>query len=106
MIQSIDDVNRLEYLLRGNPGEVSIASRLVEVILSQDVADQDIDRLKELQENFDLKTQSFDRRIDSSPKKAVYNVGLFLPFNYRDDSVELSEARVKLGGKNAKQVLR
>ena len=89
VIQSIDDVNRLEYLLRGNPDEVSIASRLVEVILSQDVADQDIDRLKELQENFDLKLNLLIEGIDSSPKKAVYNVGLFLPFNYRDDSVSL-----------------
>ncbi len=89
VVQSINDINELEYLLQANMGEVSIASRLAEVILAQDVAEQDIDRLNKLQDQFDLSLNLAIEGIDSSPKKAVYNVGLFLPFNYRDDSLSL-----------------
>lgn len=89
VVQSISGINELEYLLQANPGDIVIASRLAELILSQDVSDQDIDRLNELQENFDLSLNLSIEGIDSSPKKSIYNVGLFLPFNYSGDSLSL-----------------
>ena len=89
VVQSLSDINQLRNLLQLHPSDEIIASRLVEVILDQDVSDQDIDLLNELQDSFDLNLNLSIEGIDSSPKKAIYNVGLFLPFNYRDDSVSL-----------------
>ena len=89
-VQSLTSINQLEYLLQGNPNEVSLASRLAEVILSQNVTDQDIDRLNELQDQFDLNLNLAVEGVEASPKKAVYNVGLFLPFNYQSDSLSLA----------------
>ena len=89
VVQSISEINELEYLLQSNPGDIILASRLAKAILAQDVSNQDVDRLKELQDNYNSSLNLSIDGIDSSPKKAVYNVGLLLPFNYSGDSLSL-----------------
>ena len=85
----ITDMDMLKELLSENPKEPVLASQLADQILKLDVADQDIDLLEQLSEQYDLTLDLGIEGIDSSPKKAIYNVGLFLPFTYSDDSLRL-----------------
>lgn len=83
------DIEVLETMLKEFPEEGAIASRIAELILQVPVEEQNIDRLMGLEEDYDLKIELGIEGIESSPKKSVYNVGLFLPFYYRTDSASL-----------------
>ena len=83
------DIEVLETMLKEFPEEGAIASRIAELILQKPVEEQNIDRLMGLEEDYDLKIELGIEGIESSPKKSVYNVGLFLPFYYRTDSASL-----------------
>lgn len=85
----VSDIEKLKELLSLYPDETLIASRLANQMLSLDVIEQDIDLLTNLQSKYAL---NFDLGLDGiefSPKKEVYNVGLFLPFSFRSDSARL-----------------
>ncbi|GAB5527660.1 MAG: hypothetical protein Roseis2KO_55320 [Roseivirga sp.] len=89
----ITDMDLLRSLLKENPKETVLASQLADQILKLDVAEQDIDLLDSLSNRYDL---SLDLGIDGiarSPKKEIYNVGLFLPFSYLDDSARLERVQ-------------
>lgn len=81
--------NLLTELLRENPGQSVLASQLACEILKKPVAEQDIDLLDKLSSQYELDLNLQTGGIEFSPKKEIYNVGLFLPFAYRDDSVSL-----------------
>lgn len=89
-IDSIHDINRLKSLLQEYP-ENLIASQLASEILRLDVQDQDLDLLDSLQNQYDLQISLTLDDITFSPKKEVYNVGLFLPFAYRGDSARIGQ---------------
>ena len=83
----IEDLVLLQGLLRENPDQTVLASQYAKQILKLDVAEQDIDQLKELSEKYELSLDLGIDGIDASPRKEIYNVGLFLPFSFREDSV-------------------
>lgn len=85
----ITDEATLTSLLEENPDQVVLASQLANQILKKPVADQDVDRLNELASQYDLKLELGVEGIASSPKKEIYNIGVFLPYAYRGDSVRL-----------------
>ena len=89
-IDSIHDINRLKSLLQEYP-ENLIASQLASEILRLDVENQDLDLLDSLQNQYNLQISLTLDDITFSPKKEVYNVGLFLPFAYRGDSVRIAQ---------------
>ena len=89
----ITDEQQLKRLLELKPEATVLASQLADQILTLDVADQDIDLLNELSERYNLNLNLGIEGIESSPKKAVYNVGVFLPFTFREDSVGLLRQR-------------
>ncbi|WP_422354627.1 ABC transporter substrate-binding protein [Roseivirga pacifica] len=83
------EIDVLEQMLSEFPQEGAIASRIAELILEKPVEEQDINRLMSLEESYELKIDLGVEGIESSPKKSVYNMGLFLPFYYRSDSASL-----------------
>ena len=83
------DLNILKGLLSKYPEENLLASKLANGILALDIEYQDIDLLNELQSTYALDLNLGIDGIDYSPKKSIYNVGLFLPFAYSDDSIRL-----------------
>lgn len=85
----ITDMDLLTSLLTENPNESVLASQLANQILKKEVADQDIDLLDSLASRYDLKLDLGIDGIEDSPKKSMYNVGVFLPFTFRNDSVRL-----------------
>lgn len=88
---AVNDLNyqeQLKSLLVAFPENV-VANRLAQLIAREDVAVQDTDLLEELRENYELTVSLTQDPVDFSPKKSVYNVGLFLPFVYREDSARL-----------------
>lgn len=86
VLAGTSDVEELKSLLEEYPEE-AVASRLANQILSLDVKDQDIDLLSALQDQYDLRLDLSIDGIEESPKKEIYNVGLFLPFSYSEDSI-------------------
>lgn len=85
----VTDMELLQSLLEENPKETVLASQLVDQILKLDVSEQNIDLLESLSGRYDLSLDLGVEGIANSPKKEIYNVGLFLPFTYSDDSVRL-----------------
>lgn len=85
----LTDENLLRELLQENPGQSVLASQLAREILKKPVAEQDIELLDKLSSQHGLHLNLQIEGIEFSPKKEIYNVGVFLPFNYRDDSVSL-----------------
>lgn len=83
----LTDEDLLTELLRENPGQSVLASQLAREILKKPVAEQDIDLLDKLSSQYRLNLNLQIEGIGFSPKKEIYNVGVFLPFAYRDDSV-------------------
>lgn len=83
------DLNELKKTLNSFPEESVITSRIVELILASPSDKQDIDLLTELESNYELIISNAVGDIQGSPKKTIYNVGLFLPFYYRSDSTSL-----------------
>ncbi len=88
-LSKISEITQLKTLLALYPEESVLANNLVNAILAMDVQDQDIDLINELSTKYEIAVNVGFEDIESSPKKAVYNVGLFLPFRYREDSVSL-----------------
>jgi predicted negative regulator of RcsB-dependent stress response len=88
-VAASSDIDELKATLSAFSSESIVASRLAEVVLAQPKAQQDIALLSQLKENYDLKIKPSIAGIEASPKKKVYNVGLFLPFYYRSDSASL-----------------
>lgn len=86
------DLGVLKRLLSEYPEENLIASKLANNILDLNINDQDIDLLTELQSQYALDLDLSIDGIDFSPKKDVYNIGLFLPFSYSEDSASLVRA--------------
>ena len=84
-----DDITVLKKTLDSFPNESVLASRIVELILAMPSDNQHADMLMELKDNYELTTSNSVGDIQESPKKSVYNVGLFLPFYYRSDSTSL-----------------
>lgn len=89
----ITDMELLQSLLGENPKETVLASQLVDQILKLDVAEQDIDLLERLSGKYDLSLDLGIEGIANSPKKEIYNVGLFLPFSYLEDSARLERVQ-------------
>ncbi|MFY0591049.1 hypothetical protein [Roseivirga sp.] len=83
------DMAILKGLLAEYPEDNLLASKLANGILSLDIENQDIDLLNELQSTYALNLDLGIDGIEFSPKKSVYNVGLFLPFAYSSDSARL-----------------
>lgn len=88
-INKTNDAEVLKELLDEYPEEEKLASRIAQIILGQPAVDQDVSYLMELQNNYELSITAPIEGIESSPRKSVYNVGLFLPFYYRSDSASL-----------------
>ncbi|WP_286756658.1 tetratricopeptide repeat protein [Roseivirga sp. UBA838] len=82
----ISGVDSLKSLLT-EFNDDKIASRLADVMLDLPVVEQDMDLLEALQQNYNLELSLSLEGIAFSPKKEVYNIGLFLPFAYRNDSL-------------------
>lgn len=89
----ITDMELLKSLLDENPKETVLASQLADQILKLEVAEQDIDLLERLSQKYDLTLDLGIEGIASSPKKDIYNVGLFLPFSYLEDSARLERVQ-------------
>ncbi len=84
-----EDIGELKKTLKSFPEEAAVASRIAELILAMPSDKQDVNLLTELERNYDLTISNSVGDIQESPKKSVYNVGLFLPFYYRSDSASL-----------------
>ena len=80
------DTEKLETLLNRFPDK-AIASALLDQLLEVNVMNQDFDLIQQLLNDYDISPKANIEGISVSPKKAVYNVGLFFPFQYQSDSV-------------------
>ncbi|HEY9117838.1 MAG TPA: hypothetical protein VIN11_08430 [Roseivirga sp.] len=89
-LASVNYIEQLKSLLIAFP-ETSVASKLASLMLQQDVKDQDLELLEQLETAYDLEISLTADGINYSPKKKVYNVGLFLPYAYRNDSARLAQ---------------
>lgn len=87
----VKDIEQLKTLLNQYPNEVVLANNLLNEILKLDVVDQDIDMINELSDKYEIAVNVGFDDIDSSPKKDIYNISLFLPFRYSSDSVALEQ---------------
>lgn len=85
-LSQVQDKTKLKALYAQFPEE-SVASALATEILKSPVNDEDLDVINQLESAFTLDLQLALPSVPSSPKKEVYNVGLMLPFGYRDDSL-------------------
>ena len=85
----VTGIEKLKALLDAYPKESVLANNLVNEILRLDVADQDIDLIEKLSDEYDISVNVGFEEIEFSPKKEVYNIGLFLPFQFREDSASL-----------------
>lgn len=84
-----EDLVTLQQILKTYANEEAVASRMADLILAMPANEQDVELLTQLEQNYDLSISTSAGEITSSPKKQVYNVGLFLPFYYRSDSASL-----------------
>jgi len=84
-------LDKLKSLLKEFPEETILASNLLNEILKRDVMEQDIDLINELSSKYDIAVNVGFENIENSPKKEVYNIGLFLPFRYSEDSLALEK---------------
>lgn len=89
-VSRLQYVEQLRSLLMAFPEDI-VASRLAELILQEDVNDQDLDLLNQLRSNYDLELALTSDPVSVSPKKSVYNIGLFLPFVFREDSTRIAQ---------------
>jgi hypothetical protein len=89
----ITEMELLRELLDENPKETVLASQLADQVLKLPVAEQDLYLLERLSSEYDLSLDLGIDGIGSSPKKEIYNVGLFLPFSYLDDSARLERVQ-------------
>jgi hypothetical protein len=87
----VAEIEQLKMLLNQYPEEVILANNLLNEILKLDVIDQDIDLINELSNEYDISVSVGFDIIESSPKKEVYNISLFLPFRYSEDSLALEQ---------------
>lgn len=88
-LASTDDLNELKAILDSFSNEEKVASRMAEVILSLPSNQQDVELLTSLENKYELNISMAAGDIEASPKKKVYNIGVFLPFYYRSDSLSL-----------------
>lgn len=84
-----DDLVLLKELLNEYPEEDLIASRMADLILAMSSEKRDMALLRSLEEQYNLTLSTSLGEVIVSPKKSVYNVGLFLPFYFRTDSASL-----------------
>lgn len=89
-LTSVNYIEQLKSLLIAFP-ENMVASKLASLLLQQDVQEQDLALIEQLQSEYELEISLTAEGIASSPKKEVYNVGLFLPYAYRNDSARLAQ---------------
>ena len=87
----VTEIEELKSLLIQYPKEVILANNLLNEILKLDVINQDIDLINDLSDEYKIAVNVGFDQIENSPKKEVYNVGLFLPFRYSDDSLALEQ---------------
>lgn len=87
----LKDIEQLKILLNQYPEEVILANNLLNEILKLDVIDQDIDLINDLSSKYEIAVNVGFDGIESSPKKEVYNISLFLPFRYSEDSLALEQ---------------
>lgn len=92
LLSNTGDLNELSKLLDQYPEDNLVASRLANQILEQPVRQQDMDLLSSLQSTYALNLDLGIDGIEYSPKKATYNMGLFLPFSFSTDSAMLVRA--------------
>ncbi|WP_452611689.1 hypothetical protein [Roseivirga echinicomitans] len=83
-----NDRARLKVLLKSYPDPI-IASRLLSSLLTENVMDRNFVLIDSLITTFKISPKANIDGIDFSPKKEVYNIGLFFPFQYAGDSVSL-----------------
>lgn len=82
------DIDRLKTLLKSYPDPV-IASHLLTSLLTKNVMDRDFALIDSLISTFEVSPEANIDGVDFSPKKEVYNIGLFFPFQYSSDSLSL-----------------
>jgi len=87
----VKGIEELKMLLNQYPEEVILANNLLNEILKLDVIDQDIDMINDLSAEYEISVNVGFDGIESSPKKEVYNISLFLPFRYSEDSLALEQ---------------
>ncbi len=86
-LSRVSGIDRLKELLQSYPEEAVLANNLVNEILRLNVEDQDIDLINELSSKYEIAVNVGFEEIKSSPKKSIYNIGVFLPFRYQEDSI-------------------
>lgn len=86
LLSTASDLKALQSLLDEYPEDNLIASQLANQVLALPVQEQDMLLLSNLQSEYALNLDLGIEGIEYSPKKSVYNVGLFLPFRYSTDS--------------------
>ncbi|WP_157716143.1 ABC transporter substrate-binding protein [Roseivirga echinicomitans] len=82
------DRERLKSLLLHYPDPI-IASNLLTSLLSENVMDRNFVLIDSLITTFNITPKVNIDGMNLSPKKEVYNIGLFFPFQYNGDSANL-----------------
>lgn len=87
-LKQISDTVQLKSLLE-KYGDSFVAKRLLTELVKVPVSSQNLDLIKDLSQTYDVYSETDLGEIVSSPKKEVYNVGVFFPFQYQGDSASL-----------------
>mgnify|MGYP003109830050 FL=1 len=87
-ISNVKDRDHLKSLLKSHSDSV-VASRLLTLLLTESVMDRNLVLIDSLITTFKINPEVNIDGVDFSPKKEVYNIGLFFPFQYGSDSISL-----------------
>ena len=87
-LENVKDRDLLKSLLQSHPDPI-IASNLLTSLLAENVMDRNSVLIDSLITTFKINPEANIDGVDFSPKKEVYNIGLFFPFQYNSDSVSL-----------------
>ncbi|WP_157716602.1 ABC transporter substrate-binding protein [Roseivirga ehrenbergii] len=87
-LAKLKDRDQLKSLLKDHPDPI-IASNLLTSLLSENVMDRNFVLIDSLITTFKINPEANIDGVDFSPKKDVYNIGLFFPFQYGSDSISL-----------------
>ena len=86
-ISRINSLDSLEGFLKARPEDKLLARVTAEKIAEQPLAVRDLDRLEDLVEKYDLDKSRFEiNRPDKTIKKEEYNIGVIMPFLFREFS--------------------
>jgi hypothetical protein len=88
-IREITDISKLKTWVEEDQDTV-VAARLLAELLKLEVSKQDLNLIDQIIRDFDIVPEVVIVGVERSVKKEIYNIGLFFPFQFQNDSLGIA----------------